>query len=150
MWEGQDLSFLSCCSTPSRRIAGRGFSLAEVVLSIGLLSVILLSVFAMFTQGMHILSHSKQVDSATEKAQECLEAIRVLGAATVAEGIYDSNNGDTPTSSIPLVPYSPTSEDYRTVVEATMTGAPAGTMAVRVDVYYERDRKVSLETYFSL
>lgn len=128
----------------------RAFSLLEVAVSIAILSIILLSIFAMFTQGMHVLSHSKQVDFATERAQECLETVRAFGVGAVVAGTYDSRIGDMPVSGFPPYPYNPAPSDYPMVVEATTTGAPPGTIAVRADVYYQPDRKVSLETYFSL
>ena len=131
-------------------VGRRGFSLIEVALSIAILAIILLGISAMFTQGMYVLSHSKQVDLATERAQECLETIRALGVGSVVAGTYDSRAGDVPVSGFPPTPYNPIPDDYPMVVEATTTGAPTGTIAVRVDVYYEQNRKISLETYFSL
>ena len=104
----------------------------------------------MFTQGMYVLSHSKQVDFATERAHECLETVRALGSAAIVPGTYDSRSGDAPVSGFPPTPYNPIPDDFPMVVEATTTGAPAGTIAVRVEVYYEPERKVSLETYYSL
>ncbi|HIB68580.1 MAG TPA: prepilin-type N-terminal cleavage/methylation domain-containing protein, partial [Phycisphaerales bacterium] len=62
----------------------RGFSLVEVALSIAILSILLLALFAMFTQGMYVLSHSKEVDLATERAHDCMETVRALGVGSIA------------------------------------------------------------------
>ena len=104
----------------------------------------------MFTQGMYVLSHSKQVDFATERAHQCLETVRALSVGAIVPGTYDSRSGDAPASGFPPPPYNPTPDAYPMVVNASTTGAPAGTIALRVDVYYDQNRKVSLETYFSL
>lgn len=128
----------------------RGFSLVEVALSIAILSILLLALFAMFTQGMYVLSHSKEVDLATERAHDCMETVRALGVGSIVPGTYDSRNGDPPASGFPPAPYNPVPDQYPMVVEATSVGAPAGTISVKIDVYYDQDRKVSLETYFSL
>lgn len=122
----------------------------EVALSIAILSILLLALFAMFTQGMYVLSHSKEVDLATERANGCMETIRALGAGAIVPGTYDSRAGDAPVSGFPPTPYNPVPDEYPMVVEATSVGVPAGTISVRIDVYYDQNRKVSLETYFSL
>lgn len=101
----------------------RGFSLVEVSLSIAILSIILLSLFAMFTQGMFLLSHSKQVDQASERAHECLETVRNMGVASVVPGVFDSRAGDAPIGGFPPPPYNPAPDDYPMVVEATTTGS---------------------------
>ena len=105
--------------------------------------------FAMLTQGMYVLSHSKQVDAATERAHECLETIRALGVGSIVVGTYDSRGGDIPVSGFPPLPYNSVPDDYPMRVDATFTGAPPNTISVKVDVYYEQNRKVSLQTYFN-
>lgn len=104
----------------------------------------------MFTQGMSTLSQSKQVTLATERAHECLETIRATGSASIVAGRYDSRIPDPPTAGFPPPPYSPTPDQYPMVVEATTVGAPPNCISVKVDVYYDEEQKITLQTYFNL
>ena len=124
-------------------------SLIEVAIAIAVTSVILLSLLLMFTRGMFVLSHSKQVDRATELAQHCIETIRANGPAAITLGRYDSRAGDAPDggTGFPPFPYNPLPTDLPLVVNATTTGVPAGLIAVEVEVYYEANQKVRLQTY---
>lgn len=130
----------------------RGFTVVEVVLSLGIVAILLLSVIALFTRGMVVLSHSKQVSAATDAAEECMETIKAGGPSLIAAGLYDGRADDPVDlgTGFPPSPYPRTTEGFPVVVQATTAGAPAGTMAILVEVYYESAQKVILQTYLPL
>ena len=131
----------------------RGLSVIEVMLALGVLSIALLGIVAMYTQGLYLLSHNKQVARATELAQENLEKIKANGVTLISPGLYDSRIGDQPDAltGFPPPPYNAVGQtEYPIVIEATEVGAPAGVIAVTVRVYFEKERNVELQTYFNL
>ena len=138
---------------PGRHPQQRGLSIAELLVAIAMVAIALLAIIAMFTQGFFMLSQSKQLGSATERGQQCLENIKANGVAFVSLGRFDSRAGDLPneTTGFPPPPYptstSGTSNDM--VVEASNTITPAGTIAVTVQVYYEDNKKMELQTYLN-
>ena len=75
-------------SSRSRRLAGsRGFSLIEVVISIGLLSVVSLGVAQLFAQSTRANVTAKGRTSATTLAEQKLEQIRSLTWGFDADGL---------------------------------------------------------------
>ena len=75
-------------SSRSRRLAGgRGFSLIEVVISIGLLSVVSLGVAQLFAQSTRANVTAKGRTSATALAEQKLEQIRSLTWGFDADGL---------------------------------------------------------------
>ena len=137
----------------TRRRRERALSVIEIMLAMGVLSIALLGIVAMYTQGLFLLSQNKQVARATELAQENLERIKDRGVALISPGVYDSRNGDQPdpVTGFPPPPYNAGGNtEYPIFIEATNVGAPTGVIAVTVRVYFERDRNVEIQTYFSL
>ena len=135
----------------------RALSMIEIMLAMGVISIALLGIIAMYTQGLFLLSDNKQVARATELAQENLEMIKARGVALISSGVvYDSRNGDQPDplTGFPPPPYNAGGNtEYPIVIEARkaqLRRLPTGVrvMAVTVRVYFEKDRYVELQTYF--
>ena len=132
----------------------RGLTVLETLIAVGLLSVALLSLLLVFTQGMRWLRQSSQVTGATDVAREFLERVRANGYDQVVVGTYDGRLPvPTPpdaTMGFPPGPYPQgirNKERYTLVVRADATGLPPNTVAVKVDVYWNDQGKISLETY---
>ena len=58
-----------------RSVYSRGLTLIEVVLSLGILSVVLLSLLAVFTSGLKLARSSDQATVATTVGQEFMEPV---------------------------------------------------------------------------
>lgn len=59
-----------------KRKQKKGFSLIEVLVTIFILAIILISLISVFIYGFNLLSRTKQVTLATQAAQETVEFIR--------------------------------------------------------------------------
>lgn len=131
-----------------------GLTVLETLIAMGLLSVALLSLLLVFTQGMRWLRQSSQVTGATDVAREFLERVRANGYDQVTPGTYDGRlavpTAPDPTTGFPPGPYPQgvrNNERYTLVVRADSSGLPPNTVAVKVDVYWNDQAKISLETY---
>lgn len=60
----------------SKRKQQKGLSLIEVLVTIFILAIILISLISVFIYGFNLLSRTKQVTLATQTAQEAVEFIR--------------------------------------------------------------------------
>ncbi len=121
----------------------------EVLVAIGIIAVAILALVLMFTRGMVMLGHSKQISEATDAAQVCLETIKAKGVGFVVPGHYDGRVKDPSVDGFPPSPYPRTAQNYPVVVRATRTGAPLGTISIAVDVHYDEKNRVTLATYLS-
>ncbi len=131
---------------------GRGVTLLEIILALAVLTVAALSLVLMFTRGMELLGSNKRVARATETGQGFLETVRARGPANITLGTYDGRILDSPdpTTGFPPPPYPETVDGLALKVEATDTGLPPGLVSVTVDVFFDGDRKVTLEAYYNL
>lgn len=148
---GWEITSVRACNHAAAR-RSQGFTIVEIILSLGIVAVLLLSLIALFTRGMVMLGHSKQISAANDAAVECLEIVKASGVAAVTPGRFDGRAGDPADAGtgFPPAPYPRTVDGYPLVVEATTSGAPVGTIAVSVEVYYDREQKVVLQTYLPL
>ena len=140
---------MGCRLSLQRCTRNSGFSVIEVLVAIAILGVAILALVAMYTRGMIMLGHSKQVSAATDAAQACLENVKAKGSGFVALGSFDGRVGDPTQDGFPPAPYPRTEHNYPLVVRATRTGAPAGTISIAVDVHYDDQNRVTLATYLS-
>jgi prepilin-type N-terminal cleavage/methylation domain-containing protein len=74
----QEPPMLQVQLTPKRSSSARGFSLAEVLVAVALLSVIILALFGLVTAGVRQAYGGKKMTQATILAQSALERVNIL------------------------------------------------------------------------
>ena len=136
----------------------QALSLLEVMLAFGVLSVALLGVIALFTNGLRLMSHSKQLTAATEVGRQVLESVKTAGYSSIpGTDIVFDGRGATPDPQIlgppdfPPRPYPTEVVDggnYEVVVRVTTPPASPTLRAVEVEVYYARGGSSVLQTLF--
>jgi hypothetical protein len=86
-------------------ISKRGFSLAEIILAFGIVTVALLSLVAVFLSGLKLATHSRDLSAANEVGHHVLEAVKrnvqQSGFAYLPAGTFSFDGR--PTSSTPAV-----------------------------------------------
>ena len=125
----------------------RGLSLAEVVLSLGLFTMVVLGFISLITAGLRLNLQGDQMSSATQSGRTLMETVKQRGYDRISPGTYDGRLSSPPppnaTTGFPPSPY-PTSGVYQIVV--TAADYAAGIRSVKVDVYWGPRSKVSLFT----
>lgn len=133
----------------------RGYSLAELVLAVGLVAVALLSLMSVFLSGVEMAGRSRDVNLATELARQTLEQLRFnvrkAGLDCIPAGTY-SYDGRLPTPStgaaplqFPPAPY-PGSGPFKVIVTGEELN-PGRLKAVAVEVVWGASGRVRLETH---
>lgn len=130
-----------------------GFSIPEVIIAFGLLSVVILSIVAVFTSGLRLQSQAQRVTAATEVARALLEAVRADGFSAIPQtgALFDGRKSDPVDSGtgFPPAPY-PRGIVGGTTYEVVVETKPHGPdrVSVEVAVFWGRDGKVRLESSF--
>ncbi len=128
----------------------RGFFLAEVLVSLGLVALALLSLMGVFTS---IFRHTQQTSEATAAmhiARECLERCAVLGANAIPDGtvVFDGHHPDPVVGEFPPSPYpvhKVDGQEFTLVVRAEP--GPEDFKAVTVRVKWGRSHGTSYQCY---
>ena len=127
------------------------------MLAVGLLAVALLSVLALFSKGLHLMSRSKELTVSTEVARETMEAIRIADATTIP--VSDVTFDGRPPTVAPAIPGPPVfppspypsktvgGRQYDIVVRVTSPGL-SEVRAVEVEVFWEQGSSTTLQTFF--
>lgn len=89
------------------RSLNRGLTIAELVVSVGLLAVVGLALLAAFTAGLKLMQQSTNLTMATDLGREMLENINAGGYAQTALGTFDGRLGQKPdpATGFPGTPY---------------------------------------------
>lgn len=127
----------------STRRSTSGLSLLEVMLALGLLSVVTLALMAVFTSGNRMMAQSTSLTMATDVCREFLERTRCEGYNRTLVGVYDGRVGDPSdiTTGFPHAPYPASTrngKDYHLFVEVTQVGPE--TRLIKLRVYWEDGR----------
>ena len=133
-----------------RSVYSRGLTLIEVVLSLGILSVVLLSLLAVFTSGLKLARSSDQATVATTVGQEFMELVRARGFGSTAVGVYDGrlNDPPDPSTGFPFTPYPAIAIDHETyTLVVTCEDVSPTLRSVKVDVYWDLVREGKLTFY---
>lgn len=129
----------------------RGLTLSELLISVGLLAVVILTIVGVFIGGLKLMNNSKVRTGASNIARQVLEAIEDEGgfvALPDEESLFD---GAVPTPAVEGFPPAPypvaqaDGRDFTVVVETRNLGARA--RAVLVTVNWD-DRSLKLEKVF--
>lgn len=120
-----------------------GFSLAEVLVALGLFAVIALGIVAVVLSNLRLNRQGDKLTLATQMARTLLETTKSRTYANITVGTWDGTTPANPTTGFPPAPY-PGSGDYRIQVVAA-DYSPA-TRSVQVDVSWGTQAKVRLYT----
>ncbi|MCA9796903.1 MAG: hypothetical protein KC910_34070 [Candidatus Eremiobacteraeota bacterium] len=129
----------------------RGFTLAEVMVALGLITIAVLTIIAAFTGALQLSSKSSEITAATGVGQDFLEAIRDAGYDFVPDGTYtfDGRRADPAIDGFPPDPY-PVAQvdgrDYSLKVRVAPKGATL--KIVTVEVFWGNQSRIALETFF--
>lgn len=144
-------------SLVTRLHTNRGLSLAEVMVSTGMLAVAALSLLTVFIGGLRLMQRSNEMAAANDVAKSVLEAVKrdvgahgmsavPSGALTYDGRIPDSEDLTTP-EPFPPDPYpaiTVNDTDYRIVVSSANEGTRV--KRVKVMVYWDDNTPLILET----
>ena len=132
-----------------------GFSLLELMIAFGLITVAILGLIGVFASGLGLSGQSRNVASATELGREVIERIKFeveqVGFGYVPGGTY-SFDGHVPDVSIGSPPFPP--PPYQTawmnnqefVISVTGSELSPTFKEIRVTVSWDKLSKVILET----
>lgn len=128
-----------------------GLTLAELMVAIGIVSFSLLTLMGVLTYSLGAVDGDRQLSTASNLAREVMESVRSDGFTSIPAGtltfdgrVPDPKAGDFPPAPYPLVVNE--EGDYEVVVSV----APKGVLkSVTVDVYYQTERKVTLQCYLA-
>ncbi len=135
-----------------------GFSLLEVTLALGILTVALLATLQVFLSGSQMVAQSTQVTTAGELARELLDRCAAIGYALVPPNstVFDGT-ATTPTlpdaNGFPPAPYPEavvegTTYRFRVTTDnLAVLGATNEPRAIFVEVFWGRNHQASFETY---
>lgn len=132
----------------------RGFSLSELLVSLGLLTFAILALLGVFISGLSWMGHSELQSSANQVALEVIEAIRSEGGYSYLpeDSIrFDGRVGDPKVDDFPPDPYPDLLLDgviYQVVVEVRQHPELVGVRGVRVEVYWGDTGRTVVETAF--
>lgn len=100
----------------------RGFSLLEVMLTVGLLALVVVGLLVVFEGGLKLLEQAEQTETASSIARQELEQIK-LGATV--DGFFDGATPTPPINGFPPAPYPAVvrNRSYHLVVRATSTSS---------------------------
>ena len=130
----------------------RALSLLEVILAIGILAVAILSLVLLFTSGIRLMTQSSNLTRATEVGREFMETTKSSGFSNLPAGplAYDGRKNDPvdAATGFPLAPYPVVNQDGRDYHLVVRISPESGTLKrVEVDVYWDGNSKMTLETY---
>lgn len=129
----------------------RGFSLLEILIGMGLISVGLLTLIGVYTQGLRLLNRGQEMTLASEVGREFLMQVEAQGyavipaEATVFDGrIPDPKDEET---GFPPFPYPETTDQTMKLEVSTF---PVGELvqSVTVKVFYDEQSYIKFQTYF--
>jgi Tfp pilus assembly protein PilV len=126
-------------------LSSRGLSLLEVIIALGLIPVLVLSLFFLFSRSLRLQRQADDVTRASELARRELEALRVLDYARIPVPVQFSGQAAN-TDGFPPPPYPRTTLDGQVYEVRVDTAAENGGKAVRVQVSWPGEHRVSLET----
>lgn len=130
---------------------GRGLTVTEVVIALGILAVAILAIVAAFLGALELNSRSLEMSVATQVGRDFLEQAKENGYDKVPEGTftYQGANNDPPTADgFPPAPYprvQANGRDYTLLVRVSTKGATLKVVAVEVS--WGKQGRVILETY---
>ncbi len=132
----------------------RGFSLAEVLVAFGTLSIALLAVVGVFIWGLNLMQHAEEHSVAAELGKEFLETVEVAGgfsAMPAGPRFFDGEVPDPVSASFPPPPYPSTTVggvDYYYKVWVEEHPTLAEVRAVKVEIRWSETGRSSFETAF--
>lgn len=126
----------------------RGLSLIEVILALGLLPVLVLSLFFLFTRGLKLQRQADDLTRASEVGRRMLEATRTFPYANIPVNTsFDGRNGQPrDANGFPPVPYPAYSLDQQTYRLRVETADDGGARAIKVEVFWPGNHRLVLET----
>lgn len=127
-----------------------GFTLSEVMISVGLLAVALLAVIGIFTSAIKLQSQSQERSAATDWARRLIERIRATPSNVPAAPFswYGGEMASTPTfpgpPQFPPLPY-PYIDGFSFDVHLEPSPRP-GVKLVKVVVHWDEGKQLELQT----
>lgn len=136
-----------------RQLANRGLTTIETLVAIGIVSITLLAIMALFTASFRSVNQTSELTNGVEIARELIESVKVLGreAPPPVDGIY---KGSIPTpqeeSGFPPAPYPEVERGgVRYTLQVTVAPAPGTTRAkaITVEVTWKDGGRTELQTF---
>jgi uncharacterized protein (TIGR02598 family) len=132
----------------------RGLSLIEVLLAIGLVAVAALTMISMFLYGLEASAKSSDIAAATAVGQQIVERVRRMhklqgfGATPTGSFVFDGRVPQPAVANFPPSPYPEATLNKRRYPVVVTGTQPSGFLkTMRVEVYYEPGKKITLETH---
>lgn len=119
----------------------------EVILALGLIPILALSLFFLFSRSLRLRRQADDVTRGTELARLELESIRRLPVSQIpAASSFDGGAGTPPSAGFPPPPYPKVQQDRQDYTLRVDTASEHGCRAVRVQVSWPGSHNLSLET----
>ena len=125
----------------------RGFTLLEVILALGLVPILALSLFFLFSRSLRLRRQADDVTRGTEVARLEMEAIRRLQFNQIPAAITcDGALATPPSGGFPPAPYPQLLQDGQLYTLRVDTASENGCRAVRVQVSWPGAHSLFVET----
>lgn len=125
------------------------FSLAEVLFSILLTGISVLSLITVLIGGMRLLENSQEVSEATGVGREQMEAIvaHKYTGSLPSSAVWDGRAGDPPTAGgFPPAPYPGRQQKFLYQTRVQVSAIDAQRSCVSVQVFWNRQSSLQLTT----
>ena len=129
----------------------KGFTLVEVMLSVGLIAVALLAVVGVFIAGLPLMRQNREVSTATSLARSLHEQIRAAGGVPKAAQNFQGSVPNPAVNGFPPPPYpAVTVAGVPYTFKVTVLPIPTRSdlMAVEVEVDWGQDHHLSLQSKY--
>jgi hypothetical protein len=130
-------------------ISRAGLTLAELVVTMALLSSAGLGLLAAFTSGLKLMQQSTNLSMATDLGKEMIEGIKAAGYDQAVVGDFDGRRPDPPDAltTFPAQPYpSSWRNDQQYTLRVVCEQHSPTTRLLRVEVFWGRTHRTSLST----
>jgi type II secretory pathway pseudopilin PulG len=131
--------------------SNKGVTLAELVVAMGIVSVALLAIMGVLIQSTGALNSDRKISTASQLARQVMEAVRAGGHLTIPEGTvtFDGRADHPKVNDFPPDPYPGVKVDEGEFhISVTAERKPPNLKSVTVEVYWDVDKKVALQSYF--
>lgn len=127
------------------RMVKRAFSLIEVILTLGLLTVVLVVVFTVMIGGLKMQQRAEGVEHASSVAREQIEALHAVPFSIVA-GEFKGSEGDMAIDNFPPPPFPSADRGQEFFVDLEIEEFDERIWSVHVTIRSDSELMTTLET----